>query len=150
MVPGKKTIPVVFVESTSGIIPERRLRATIAARRLLGGGAERQRRLDLPAPVVHLVGEPVERHGHRRHRVPDHHPADRHQVARLRLEHAEAEHEPERHGGGHARARARSARWRSGTPFARPRAVQVPNATIPASRAATSQRLSVSKIAWIT
>jgi hypothetical protein len=30
MVPGKKTIPVVFVESTSGIIPERRLRATIA------------------------------------------------------------------------------------------------------------------------
>ena len=28
--PGKKTIPVVLVESTSGIIPERRLRVTVA------------------------------------------------------------------------------------------------------------------------
>ena len=37
-----------------------------------------------------------------------------------------------------------------GTAFARPRAVHVPNATIPASSATTSQRLSVSKIAWIT
>jgi hypothetical protein len=37
-----------------------------------------------------------------------------------------------------------------GTLFARPRAVHVPNATIPARSATTSQRLSVSKIAWIT
>ena len=28
IVPGKKTMPVVFVESISGIIPERRLRVT--------------------------------------------------------------------------------------------------------------------------
>ncbi len=38
----------------------------------------------------------------------------------------------------------------SGTPLARPRAVHAPKATIPARSRTTSQRLSVSKIAWIT
>ena len=47
------------------------------------------------------------------------------------------------------RASARG-RVAPGTALARLRAVAVPNATIPASSAATSQRLSESKIAWIT
>jgi hypothetical protein len=37
-----------------------------------------------------------------------------------------------------------------GTALARERAVKAPNPTITASRAATSQRLSESKMAWIT
>ena len=37
-----------------------------------------------------------------------------------------------------------------GTPFARPFAVKAPKPTITTSSSATSQRLSESKIAWIT
>ena len=143
-------MPVVFVESIERDHP----RAQAARDRAVGGltrrRPERQRRLDRRARAADLVRQPVEGDRRRRHRVADHHPADRHEVARLRLEHAEREDQPERgdrRDGESERDRPDSVRH-----FLRPaaRGDRAEARPSPASRAATSSRLSESKIAWIT
>ena len=131
-----------MVESTSAIVPERRLRRTTGARRLARRRAERQRRLDLRAPSRAFVAEAVERDRGGRHRVADHHPADRDEVARLGLEDAERDDEAERRAAGDARARSAAARTRAGTLRARLRAVSAPNSTITAI-SASDQRQAV-------
>jgi hypothetical protein len=62
---------------------------------------------------VHLVCQPIQRHRGGRHRVADHHPPHRHQVARLGLEDAERQHQAERRHGGH-RQRQRDRTQRAG------------------------------------
>ena len=79
IVPGKKIRPVVLVESTRAIIPERR-RRTIGAAASAEARAERQGRLDLPRGRGDVVAEAVQRDGRGGHRVADHHAAHRHEV----------------------------------------------------------------------
>ena len=149
MMPGNVTIPVVLVWSISGIIPERRLRVTsgaLAWRAVAPSASSASMRVAL---AVDVVGQAVERHRRGGHRVADHHPADRDEVARRGLEHAEREHQSER-GRSRDRERDRDRLQRSRH---RPRATaggDEPAATIPASSSATTQRLSESKTAWIT
>ena len=69
-------------------------------RRLAGGRAQSQGRLDPRPGVGDLVAEPVERHRRGGHRVADHHAADRHQVAGRRVEDAERDDQAERARAG--------------------------------------------------
>ena len=149
IVPGKKIRPVVLVESTRVIIPERRARRTIGAA-ASWAVAPSARVASIRAPRVgHLVAEPVQRHRRGGHRVADHHAADRDQVARRRFEDAEGDDEAE---GGAAGERQRDQQRPEGARHllrARLRAVSAPKTTITASSAKTSQSVSASKISLI-
>ena len=66
----------------------------------LGRGAQRERRLDARRVGAHVVAQAVQRDRRCGHRVADHHPADRNEVARLGREDSEGDDEAQ---GGRGR-----------------------------------------------
>ena len=150
IVPGKKIRPVVLVESISAIVPERRLRRRLGAPPTVAVAPSASVASISRRAVGHLVAEPVERDGGGGHRVADHHPADRDQVARLGSNTPSATTSAERRRAGHRRAPTSSGQKAFGTRLRATARGEGAEDHHHRDQREDERQAVVSKIAWIT